>query len=172
MTPTYRPPRRVYDSILADEQIAKSRSSTDVRAEEAKARSRDKGGLSSRLTVDDAATKSRDDAEPPTFTEQLQNAVVGEGESIEFRCRVAGKPQPTVQWLFNGDELVASPNNVISFRDGVASLKIGSVNTIDEGEYCCQANNLSGFQATKASLRIKSALLFLFLFLTTFLVIS
>lgn len=160
MTPTYRAPRRVYDSLLAEETgIAKSRSSTDVRAEEAKSRQRDKA-MGSRLTVDDAATKPREEAETPNFSEQLQNMTAKEGEPVEFRCRVTGKPEPTVQWLFNGDELVASPNNIISYRGGVASLKIASANTIDEGEYCCQANNLAGFQATKASLRIQGMVIF------------
>ncbi len=41
-----------------------------------------------------------------------------------------------------------------SYADGTAALRISSVSTLDQGEYCCQATNSAGFQASKATLTV------------------
>ena len=40
------------------------------------------------------------------------------------------------------------------FSNGKATLRISRVGILDQGEYCCQATNSKGFQASKAELTV------------------
>lgn len=42
---------------------------------------------------------------PPSLVEPLKEKTVPEGQSVEFRTRVTGKPSPTAQW-FKGDKQI------------------------------------------------------------------
>jgi hypothetical protein len=58
-----------------------------------------------------------------------------------------------VEWLRNG-ETVDSAVAQTSYSGGSATLRISSVSPLDQGEYCCQATNSAGFQASKATLTV------------------
>lgn len=87
----------------------------------------------------------------------MKSTEVEEGQKGEMRCAVSGHPAPTLQWLFNGEQL-RLPSNNISVQLGPAGdacLTIDPVSISDEGEYSCQATNSSGLQVTTARLNVK-----------------
>lgn len=40
---------------------------------------------------------------PPRFIKQPTDRSSSEKEDIEFECEIYGKPEPTVEWMKNGD---------------------------------------------------------------------
>lgn len=60
-----------------------------------------------------------------------------------------------MQWLHNGEELQSSSNIRTSLSAGAAVLQILQASAANQGEYCCQATNAAGFDASKARLTVE-----------------
>ncbi|XP_067140821.1 neogenin-like isoform X3 [Centruroides vittatus] len=75
---------------------------------------------------------------PPHFIEQPENKYAYEKEDIEFKCEVYGKPQPTVQWLKNGE--IITQTEYFQIVNGY-NLRILGLVYLDAGMYQCVATN-------------------------------
>ncbi|CAG0878666.1 unnamed protein product [Darwinula stevensoni] len=101
-------------------------------------------------------TRSMETLVPPMFTQVLQPAIVKEGESFQFECRVAGNPLPVVQWFKNDQCIDASPNYVITYNNGICVLRFEEVLLEDQAEYVCRATNSSGSEECRAALSVQA----------------
>lgn len=75
---------------------------------------------------------------PPRFIEQPENKYAYEKEDIEFKCEIYGKPQPTVQWLKNGE--IITQTEYFQIINGY-NLRILGLVYSDKGMYQCVATN-------------------------------
>uniref|UniRef100_UPI00358F08DF basement membrane-specific heparan sulfate proteoglycan core protein isoform X2 n=1 Tax=Myxine glutinosa TaxID=7769 RepID=UPI00358F08DF len=66
---------------------------------------------------------------------------VREGETAHLFCRVAGEPQPTLNWRRLAGEL---PPQARSEFDGIGTLVLPSVHPSHSGSYACIATNAAG----------------------------
>lgn len=63
-----------------------------------------------------------------------------------------------MEWLHNGEKILEEVDRMTTSQSGGrASLRISNVVSADAGEYCCQAVNSAGFQASKATLTVGSS---------------
>lgn len=91
---------------------------------------------------------------PPSLVEPLKEKTVPEGQSVEFRTRVTGKPSPTAQW-FKGDKQIKPSKYFQMAKDrDYFTLIITEAFPEDEGEYLCIASNAGGEVHTTASLKV------------------
>lgn len=90
--------------------------------------------------------------QPPIFTETPRNgSIVSIGQEAILRCAVKGYPNPEIQWLFEGKELLNDSNYLISSR---GDLTIKKVMAQMEGNYECQATNAHDSRSKFAYLRV------------------
>ena len=69
-----------------------------------------------------------------------------ETADVEFECEVYGQPDPTIQWLKNGDVVISS--DYFQIIDG-RNLKILGLVKSDSGFYqCIAANDVGNVQAS------------------------
>ena len=86
----------------------------------------------------------------------MKDQTVREGEPVQFQCRIAGVPDPVVQWYYNNQiikpskyfQLLANP------ATGTYSLSIAGVFPEDDGVYKCVARNPAGEVTCIANLRV------------------
>lgn len=78
--------------------------------------------------------------EPPKVMKQPKESTVTEGDGIELSCNVTGEPEPTIEWLVNGESFVPSRNIKI---EG-SSLSISAVQKKHAGFIQCVASNMYG----------------------------
>uniref|UniRef100_A0A182WJ15 Ig-like domain-containing protein n=1 Tax=Anopheles minimus TaxID=112268 RepID=A0A182WJ15_9DIPT len=91
---------------------------------------------------------------PPTLVEPLKDKTVPEGQSVEFRTRVTGKPTPTAQW-FKGDKQIKPSKYFQMGKDRDAfTLIVTEAFPEDEGQYLCIASNPGGEVHTTATLKV------------------
>lgn len=85
-----------------------------------------------------------------------QNQIVVEGSSVIFQCRVGGDPMPDVLWrrTSSGGNMPLDRVHILEDR----SLRLESVNTDDEGEYSCEADNIVGSVSATGALTVHCAL--------------
>ena len=70
------------------------------------------------------------------------------GGEVELDCSVTGIPQPTINWLKDGNALSSTDNRFISRSDsGLARLRISEATQDDEGLYECIATNFVGSES-------------------------
>lgn len=85
----------------------------------------------------------------PRFTTPLPLYLVfGPNDAMRLKCVVMAEPTPTVQWLFNGNEI--HPNNdveIVQDTSGTCLLNIRSADGCS-GEYTCYAKNECGHSIT------------------------
>ncbi|KAM9852577.1 LOW QUALITY PROTEIN: triple functional domain protein-like [Aulostomus maculatus] len=93
---------------------------------------------------------------PPVFLIPLSNAACESGDSVTLRCKVCGRPQPTITW--RGPDNNTLYNNgqykIICSESGEASLCVLGVSGEDAGIYTCVATNVAGSVSACASLSI------------------
>uniref|UniRef100_V9GWQ8 Peroxidasin n=1 Tax=Craspedacusta sowerbii TaxID=128124 RepID=V9GWQ8_CRASO len=77
----------------------------------------------------------------PQFTERPQRKVGLQGETLEFRCKGSGNPEPTVSWLKDGRALSPDVNHEMS-DDG--TLTLHQVTLRESGSYQCVLENAIG----------------------------
>ncbi|WKY14383.1 hypothetical protein Q1695_000157 [Nippostrongylus brasiliensis] len=79
---------------------------------------------------------------PPHIDEQLdQHPHIVQGKTLFFFCPVLGNPDPTVEWLKDGQPIDSTSR--INVRDG-RHLEIIEAQKEDEGRYTCHAYNEAG----------------------------
>ncbi|XP_076366090.1 neogenin-like isoform X4 [Tachypleus tridentatus] len=78
---------------------------------------------------------------PPSFIKRPQNKYAYEKEDIEFDCKIYGKPEPTVQWIKNGDVIIQS--EYFQIVNGYNLRILGLVRS-DMGLYQCIGTNPAG----------------------------
>ena len=61
------------------------------------------------------------------------------GDNVEFRCSVTGYPQPKVTWSRGKGKII--PNTVVTNEQ---TLKLENIQSDDEGDYICTAENRGG----------------------------
>lgn len=77
-----------------------------------------------------------------------------QGQSIEFSCKIVGKPAPTVQW-HKGDKLIKpSKYFQMSRTADEYTLRISEAFPEDEGDYKCVAYNSAGRVTVAAKLKV------------------
>lgn len=91
---------------------------------------------------------------PPEVIESLKDKSVTEGQSIEFSCKILGKPAPTVQW-YKSDKLIKpSKYFQMSRTADEYTLRISEAFPEDEGDYKCVAYNSAGRVTVAAKLKV------------------
>jgi len=82
----------------------------------------------------------------PSITRRLSSTQIVEGDELLLQCVITGDPEPSLQWMRNGNVLQMGREEGIftSFREGVARLRLRDVGVQDGGEYMCVARNKGG----------------------------
>lgn len=105
-------------------------------------------------TKDKPKLQSKAANAPPEVIESLKDKSVTEGQSIEFSCKILGKPAPTVQW-YKGDKLIKpSKYFQMSRTADEYTLRISEAFPEDEGDYKCVAYNSAGRSTVAAKLKV------------------
>lgn len=91
---------------------------------------------------------------PPTIVEPLKDQTVPEGQSVIFKCRVIGKPNPVAQWK-KGENIIKQSKYFQMMREGeYYNLRISEAFPEDEGVYKCVLANNGGQVTTQANLKV------------------
>lgn len=91
----------------------------------------------------------------PTFSKELKDLKITDGDTLTLSCIVIGDPEPQVTWSKNGKPLSSSEVVDLKYKNGIATLRINEVYPEDEGEYVCKAINSVGTAETKSKITIK-----------------
>ncbi|WKY10685.1 hypothetical protein Q1695_002781 [Nippostrongylus brasiliensis] len=87
----------------------------------------------------------------PIFLKELRHQPLKPSEVMVMEARVAGVPQPQVEWLKNGKPLQNYRAKIEhDTQTGIVSLTISQMFNDDVGEYICRASNVHG-EATSAA---------------------
>ncbi|CAF4348959.1 unnamed protein product [Rotaria socialis] len=155
--------RRAHSARPGDEDASRgasrARSPSPMRASGKDASWRDKltaGAKPARDTLDVEKPKRKERRDPPKFSDQLADVTVFEGSAAKFRCEVKGKPTPKIEWLKNGESLVAESRIQQLYDENVATLVIKKIKLDDNGEYICRATNDEGSDTSSAQLTVKA----------------
>lgn len=90
----------------------------------------------------------------PAINEPLKDQKVREGQAVAFRCKITGKPTPTVQWK-KADKIIKPSKYFQMVKDtDTYTLKISEAFPEDEGVYRCVAANPAGTVTTQATLKV------------------
>ena len=74
----------------------------------------------------------------PKFLTKFYDQQTTEGTPTEFKCLIAGRPEPSVTWLLNDLELKDAPGLRQRHKDSVVTLEMKSPKIDQSGEYTCQ----------------------------------
>ncbi|XP_006168731.1 LOW QUALITY PROTEIN: obscurin-like protein 1, partial [Tupaia chinensis] len=81
---------------------------------------------------------------------------VNEGKHAKFRCYVMGKPEPEIEWHWEGRPLLPDPRRLMyRDRDGGFVLKVLYCQAKDRGLYVCAARNSAGQTLSAVQLHVK-----------------
>lgn len=90
--------------------------------------------------------------EPPKVTKQPKASTFSEGGELELSCTVTGEPEPSVEWLINGETLMPSKNQNIKgatlFISEVEKKHAGIVQCVASNEY---GSHSSGYNLLRVS---------------------
>lgn len=89
-------------------------------------------------------------AEEPRIVKPPKASTFSEGGELELSCTVTGQPEPTVEWLINGETLV--PDNNLEIRG--STLIISEVEKKHAGIVQCVASNEYGSDTGYNLLRV------------------
>ncbi|GIY55923.1 hypothetical protein CDAR_566731 [Caerostris darwini] len=91
----------------------------------------------------------------PHFIQRLNDFNGFLEQPLRLSCRVAGYPEPEVDWYFNGDLIsVANPRYHLSQTGETHTLSIPSCRMEDNGVYECKAKNPVGEDHTRSAVNI------------------
>lgn len=92
----------------------------------------------------------------PTIVEPLRDQSIKEGKAVSFRCKIVGKPMPTVQWK-KGDKVIKPSKYFQMLKEGdYYTLKISEAFPEDEGVYKCVATNQAGTITAQSTLKVSA----------------
>lgn len=83
-------------------------------------------------------------AAAPYFIEAPQRQTKAEDETVEFRCRASGTPEPQILWIYNGKPISEAPPNPRR-KVSTNSIVIEKLQKSDTGNYGCNATNSLGY---------------------------
>lgn len=97
-----------------------------------------------------------EDIEAPHFTQELKPFDIKEAETATFTVKVTGKPEPSIEWLKNGNPIQINNENIIFNKEstGTYLLIIKKPSLEDAGVYSCKAINKAGKDETIANFGI------------------
>ncbi|KFB47769.1 hypothetical protein ZHAS_00015839 [Anopheles sinensis] len=100
----------------------------------------------------------------PVITPETSYREIAEGRNISLDCRIAGTPEPSIAWLFQGqillnDSLLAPSLHLYYYVDEVdgekhSELFIYNITPDDNGTYSCVAENSAGRVQTNYTLHV------------------
>lgn len=90
----------------------------------------------------------------PTILEPLKDQTIREGQAVAFRCRITGKPAPTIKWLKLDKVIKPSRYFQMSKEGEFCTLRISEAFPEDEGVYKCVAESPAGTVTAQAKLRV------------------
>ena len=86
-----------------------------------------------------ALTEQEPDADiAPKFLTRFYDQQTTEGTATDFKCLIAGRPEPSVTWLLDDLEILEKGNVKMRHKDGMVSLEIKSPKVDQSGTYTCQ----------------------------------
>ena len=135
-------------SLAIEESMKEDSANWSVRAS-------NKAGYSeshAKLTVKEV--KPIEDHYPPSFIEKLLDSQVKEGQSLELRCKVDGKPFPSVSWYKNGVCIDKSKYYNIGGENEDCVLRIEHAYLEDASEFTCKIVNSLGQALCSARLSV------------------
>ena len=94
----------------------------------------------------------------PTVTVIDGQTFINQGDDLDLVCKVAGIPEPTVSWLFNGQFVRATSDTRISFPTE-NSLSVKFVTGADSGNYKCVASNAAGVDSADVTVQIRGTII-------------
>ena len=107
-----------------------------------------------KLTVKESRPALADAA--PKVSVPLKDGEVLEGDRIEFRCRIEGKPTPATSWYKNGICVDRSEHFTTEQReDGGCVLVVNRAHLEDEATFSLRAFNKLGNASTSAKLTVR-----------------
>ncbi|XP_017842327.1 uncharacterized protein LOC108599780 isoform X4 [Drosophila busckii] len=107
------------------------------------------------LLVREQAAELQQQLVAPRIVRFLESGKATEGTAFQFNCVVSGVPLPTVQWFKNDKCIDDSPDYVISYNNGEATLRFDEVFLEDDAVYTCSASNAAGIEHCSASLIVE-----------------
>lgn len=103
----------------------------------------DKGKAIKYLTV--TVKDNKQELKKPEFLKELKDLEVIEGQSVKFRCKVKGYPQPRINWYKDGVLLKGSKScRIEKFGNRDYILTIDWATMDDDAEYMVVAKNVAG----------------------------
>ncbi|EYB87861.1 hypothetical protein Y032_0256g374 [Ancylostoma ceylanicum] len=93
--------------------------------------------------------------EVPKFTSNMDDRQVNEGDTVKYTSTVEGYPEPTVEWLLNGEPVSKHPNIIVSDDAGKHTIEIKEITPEQAGELSCQASNSAGMKKQNVTLSVK-----------------
>uniref|UniRef100_A0AC35GU71 Ig-like domain-containing protein n=1 Tax=Panagrolaimus sp. PS1159 TaxID=55785 RepID=A0AC35GU71_9BILA len=117
-----------------------------------------KTGLSLQRSRSPSPTPSNRVPKPPMITRHLCDAKVHEGNRELLECEVDAFPEPTIEWLHDGN-LVAESRTLRTYFDGrIAFLKLYEAHKDHQGIYECKIENKLGEATSKATITVETAM--------------
>ncbi|VDL68115.1 unnamed protein product, partial [Nippostrongylus brasiliensis] len=77
-------------------------------------------------------------AEVPKFTSNMDDRQVNEGDTVKYTSTVEGYPEPTVEWLLNGEPVGKHANITVTDDAGKHTIEIKEITPEQAGELSCQ----------------------------------
>ncbi|KAK7113503.1 hypothetical protein V1264_012777 [Littorina saxatilis] len=103
----------------------------------------DKGKAIKYLTV--TVKDNKQELKKPEFLKELKDVEVLEGQSVKFRCKVKGYPQPRINWYKDGNLLRSNKScRIEKFGNRDYILTIDCATMDDDAEYMVLAKNVAG----------------------------
>ncbi|KHJ84620.1 immunoglobulin I-set domain protein [Oesophagostomum dentatum] len=93
--------------------------------------------------------------EVPKFTSNMDDRQVNEGDTVKYTSTVEGYPEPTVEWLLNGEPVSKHPNITVTDDAGKHTIEIKEITPEQSGELSCQATNTAGMKKQNVTLNVK-----------------
>ncbi|XP_054168063.1 obscurin-like [Oppia nitens] len=90
----------------------------------------------------------------PIFIGSLQDVVAYEGQTIDLFAEINANPIPDIKWYFNGQEITASDQIIMSFDGKRAQLRITRCKAQHKGVYELKVTNSLGETSSKASANV------------------
>ncbi|KAK6166404.1 hypothetical protein SNE40_023104 [Patella caerulea] len=101
---------------------------------------------------------NKQELKKPEFLKGLQDVEVQEGQSVKFRCKVKGYPQPRVTWHKDGKHF-KNPRNAriekFGNRDYILTIDYATMD--DDAEYSVIARNIAGQAKSTAQVIVEPA---------------
>ncbi|PSN43064.1 Neuroglian [Blattella germanica] len=96
------------------------------------------------IRTSDRVTQNNYGKTVPYFTEEPEIINAAEDETVEFKCKASGIPEPQIKWIHNGKPISEAPPNP---RRKVTpnSIVIEKLQKKDTGNYGCNATNSLGY---------------------------